>query len=78
MELNLLMIFFSFFAFKKPVKDFSFYSPILLTIQFRYLQICIKENCMYFSSQRFFKTPHKTPKFQEKSNKNEFSNDLQT
>ena len=79
MKLNLLMcFFFSFFAFEKPLKDFSFYSCILLTLWFRYLQIRIKENCMYFSSQRFFKTPHQTPKFQEKSKKNKFSNDLQT
>ena len=46
------------------------YSPIL-TLWFRYLQTCIKESCMYLSSQLFFKTPHKalkipTKKAQEK------------
>ena len=33
---------------------------------------------MYLFSQVFFKTPNKTPKFQEKSKKNEFYSDLQT
>ena len=33
---------------------------------------------MYRSSQRFFKTPHKTLKFQEKPKKNAFSSDLQS
>ena len=42
------------------------YFPILLTLWFRYLKIYIKENCMYLSSQLFFKTPHITRKFQEK------------
>ena len=55
------------FVFEMPLKDFPFYSPILLTLWFRYLQTCIKEKCMYLSSQLFFKTSHKTLKFQEKS-----------
>ena len=47
------------------------YSPILLTLWCRYLQLCIKESCMYLSSQLVFKTPHKalkipTKKAQEK------------
>ena len=62
MKLNLFMFFFK--IFEKPLKDFLFYSPIILTLWFRYLQTRIKESCMYLSSQLFFKTPHET---QEKS-----------
>ena len=51
--------FFFCFFFEKPLKCFPFYSPIL--------QKRIKESCMYLSSQLFFETPNKTPKFQEKS-----------
>ena len=47
-------------------KDFSLYSPILLTVWVRYLQARKKESCMYLSCQLFFKTPHKTLKFQQK------------
>ena len=41
-KLNLLMFFF-FFVFETPLKDFPFYSTILLTLWFRYLQTCMKE-----------------------------------
>ena len=37
-----------------------------------------KESSLYLPTQRFFKTPHKILKFQAKSKKNAFSNDLQT
>ena len=56
---------FSFFVLGKLFEYFSFYSPILLTLWFRNLQTCIKESCMYLSSQ-LFKAPSKTLKFQEK------------
>ena len=58
--------FFFFFVFETPLKDFPFYSPILLTLWLGNLQTGIKEICMYLSSQPFFKTPHWTLKFQEK------------
>ena len=70
------MIFF-FFVLGKPLKYFPFYSPILLTLWFRSLQTCVKESCMYLSSQ-LCKTPNKNLKFQEKSKKNAFYNNLQT
>ena len=66
MKVNLFMCFF-LFVFQTPFKDFPFYSPFLLTLWFRYLQTHIKESCMYVFSQLFFKTPHKTLKFKEKS-----------
>ena len=66
MKFNLFMCFFFFFVFETPLNDFPFYSPILLTLWFRYLQTRIKESRMYLSSQLFFKTPNKTLKFQEK------------
>ena len=58
---------FFFFVFERPLKDFLFYSPIFLNLWFRYLQTRIKESCSYLSSQLFFKTPHKTFIFSEKS-----------
>ena len=42
-----------------------FCSPILLTLWFRYLQTCLKENCIYLSCQ-LFKTSNKNLKFQER------------
>ena len=65
------MFFFPFFVFETPLKDFPFYSPFL-THWFRYLQTCITESCIYLSNQLYFKTPHETLKFQEKSKKNAF------
>ena len=41
-------------------KDFPFYSLILITVWFRYLQTHMNESCMYLSCQLFFKTPHET------------------
>ena len=73
-----LFMFFFFFIFKKPLKDCPFYSPILLTFWFRYLQTLIKESCIYLSIQLFFKTANKTLEFQEKSKKNAFYSNLQT
>ena len=70
-------MFFFFFIFETPLKDFSFYSLILLTLWFRYLQTHIKDSYIYLSSQFFFKTPNRTRKFQEKFKKNAFANDLQ-
>ena len=55
-ETQSLQVFFVLFVFEKPLKDFPFYSPILLTFKFRYLQTRIKKSCMYLSSQIFFKT----------------------
>ena len=52
--------------------------PIIDTLWFWYLQTGVKKGCIYFSSQYFFKTPHKTLKFLKKSKKNVFSNNLQT
>ena len=46
--------------FRKPLKDFPLYSHIL-TIWLRYLQTHIKASCILF-----FKTLHKTLKFQQK------------
>ena len=53
-----------FFVFETPLKDFPFYSPILLTLWFRYFEARIKESCIYLASHFFFKTLHKTLKFQ--------------
>ena len=54
-----------FFCFEKSLKDFTLYSPILFTLWFSYLQIPIKESCMYVSCHSFFKTPHKSLKFKQ-------------
>ena len=63
-----LFFFFFFFFFEKPLKYFcSIHLFFLLFLCFRYLQKCIKESCVYLSSQLLFKTPHKTLKFKEKS-----------
>ena len=43
---------------------FPCYSPIHLTLWFRYLQTQIKESCVYFYGQLFFKAPHETLKLQ--------------
>ena len=78
-KLNFIhLFFFFFFVLEIPLRDFPFYSSVLLTLWFRYLQTRIKESCMYLSSQIFYKTPHETLKFLEKSKKNTFSSDLQT
>ena len=66
------MCFFFFFGFETPFKDFLFYSLILLTLWFRYLQTRIMESCIYLSSQLFFETTLKTLKFQEKPRKIHF------
>ena len=50
MKLNLSTCFFFLFPF---------YSLIILTLWFRYLQTQIKESCMYFCGQPFFKLPTK-------------------
>ena len=63
MKLNQLIFFPSFFVFETPLKDFLYYSPIILTFWFRCLQTSIKESCLYLSSQLFFKTQHKTQTF---------------
>ena len=42
-------VFFSCLVSETTLKDFPFYSAILLTLWFRYLETCIKE--MYLSSQ---------------------------
>ena len=74
MKVNLFICFF----FEKPLEDFPLDSPILLTLWLRYLQTCIKESCVYISSQMFFKILCKTPTLQEKSKKNTFSSDPET
>ena len=51
-------VFFFFYVFETPLKDFPFYSPILLTLLFRYLQTHVRESCIYRFSQLFSKTPH--------------------
>ena len=58
--------FFFFFFFLKTLERFSilFNYSYLLNLLFRYLQTCIKESCIYFSSQLFFETTVKTPKLQ--------------
>ena len=59
-------VFLSFFLFfKKLLKDFPFFSPILLTLWFRYLQTRKKKRFMYFSRQIFLKTPNKTLNFKK-------------
>ena len=78
MESQSLHGFLCLFVFEIPLKDFPFYSSITLTFWFGYLQTCIEESSMYLSSQLFFKTPHETLKFQEKSKLNAFSSNLQT
>ena len=59
MKLSLFMFFVFFFGFETPLKDFQFYSYILLTLRFRYLQTRIKESCIYLSGQIFFKSLRK-------------------
>ena len=54
------MYFFVVVVFETHLKDFPFYSPIILTLWFRYLQTRTKKSCMYLSSQLFFKTSHET------------------
>ena len=78
MKLNFFVTFFFFFVFETPLKDFLFYSPIVLTLWFRYLKTLTWESCMYLSSQLFFKTPHETPKLKKKKKfkKNVLSSDL--
>ena len=78
MKLNPFMCFFFFFVFETFLKDFLFYSPIILTLWFDTYNFPLKENCMYLFSQHFLKTPHETLKFEEKSKKNAFSSDLHT
>ena len=51
MKLNLFMC---IFLFEKPLKDFSPYSPILLTLWFTYLQTDIKQSCMNLSTRFFY------------------------
>ena len=75
-EIQFLHVLFSFFVFETPLKDFSFYSSILLTLWFRYLQTHIEESCMYLSTQLLCKAFHETLKFQEKSKKSAFSSNL--
>ena len=77
MKLNPLMLF-SFFGFETPLKDFQYVSPILLILWLRYLQTRKKVNCMYLSSQSFFKTPEWNSKIPRKFKKNELYSDLQT
>ena len=60
-ETRSLHVCFFIFIFELSLKDFPFYSPIILII-LRYLQTRIKESCMYLSAQLFFKTPHETPR----------------
>ena len=60
------------FVFEISLKDFPFYSSIILSLWFRFLQTRLKESCMYLSSQLFFKTPHDTLKFQENPSKVHF------
>ena len=63
MKLSLFMYYlFSFFFFEKSLKELPFYSPILSTLCFRYLQTRIKESCMDLSHQLFYQTPFKTLK----------------
>ena len=78
MKINLFTVFFfvfSFFCFvfETPLKDFPFYSPILLTLWFRYLQTHIKENCTHLPSQLFFRTLPETLNFQKNPRKMHFS-----
>ena len=56
-----LLKFFFLFVFEAFLKDFPFYSPILLDLWFKYLKIRRKESFMCHSGQRFFKTPNETP-----------------
>ena len=51
MKLNLFMCFFFFLFLKNPWKDFPFYSSILLTLWFRYLQTSIRKVvCIFLAS----------------------------
>ena len=74
---SIFSCFFSFLFLKHPLKIFhSIHLFFLLFGLDTYKHI--KDGCMYLFSQIFFKTPNRTRKFQEKSKKNAFSNDLQT
>ena len=66
-------MFFFVFVFETPLKDFLFFSPILVTLWFGCLQTHIKESCMYLYTQIFSQTPHETLKFQEKPRKKSIS-----
>ena len=74
---NSIYLFFFFFVFETPLKDFPFYSPILLTLWFRCLQPRIRESCMYLPGKPFSKLLHETLKLQENS-VNAVYSDLQT
>ena len=66
-ELWCLQVLILLLFFFKPWKIFhSIHLFFLLFLWFRYLQIHIKESCMYLSSQLFCKTRHKTLKIPRK------------
>ena len=56
-ESQYLHVFFLFFIFERPLKDCPFFSPLILTLWFPYLQIHIKESCVYLSHQLFQNSP---------------------
>ena len=58
--------FFMIFVLGKLLRDFSFYSPIFVSLWFRYLQTCMDNSCIYLSSQLFFQSTHKTLKIPRK------------
>ena len=57
---------FFFFFWKNPWKIFRYIHLLFLLFGWA-TQTRKKESCMYFSCQLFFKTPHETLKFQQKS-----------
>ena len=69
-------MFFFVFVFETPLKDFLFFSPILVTLWFRCLQIHIKESCMYLSTQNFSQTPHTFPNSKKNQGKKAFPSNL--
>ena len=69
-----ISIYFCFFVFEWPLKDFPFYSPIFLILWLH----GIKEGCKCLSSKLFFATLNKSLKFKKKkkSKKNVFYSNL--
>ena len=59
-------VFFFFFFLKNPWKIFRYIHLLFLLFGWA-TQTRKKESCMYFPCQLFFKTPHETLKFQQKS-----------
>ena len=77
MKLNPFM-FFSFLVLKHPWKIFNMFHLFFLFFGLDTYKHAKKVNCMYLSSQRFFKTLEWNSKIPRKFKKNDLYSDLQT